>query len=99
MQIKSQSILETRTTLPVAHLSFHRSSLSSSHRVAAAAAVIAAVTVAAAAAAAVERRANSLLLGDNVRVKDTIAFFDALCRSNLSELRVWANIVSSCVMV
>lgn len=93
------SIFKIHTIFPVAHLSFHRSSLSSSHRAAAAAAATAAVTAAApAVAAALGRKADSLLLRDDVRVKDT-TFRDALpnfrgaasaggSRSNLSEFRV-----------
>lgn len=59
-----------RTTLPVAHLSFHLSSLSSSHRLGTIAAVVAAAAAAAEAAAAA---ASSSVLLDEVCLKQAIA--------------------------
>lgn len=59
-----------RTTLPVAHLSFHLSSLSSSHRLGTIAAVVAAAAAAAEAAAAA---ASSSGLLDEVCLKQAIA--------------------------
>lgn len=95
---KTESQLQVgmiRTTFPVAHLSFHLSSLSSSHRLGTMAAV------AAPAAAAAEAAASSSVLFDEVCLQQIAtavrdAFWDAARgrgRRNTpcSDLRVWAN--------
>lgn len=94
--------LRIRTTLPVAHLSFHLSSLSSSQRLGTMAAV-----VAAAAAAAAEAAASRRVFFDELCLNQTIAtlrdavssLWDAAragARRNMlgNELRVWANMLA-----
>lgn len=87
-------MIQVRTTLPVSHLPFHLSSLSSSHRLGTRAAVVAA------AAAAAEAAARSRNLFDAVCLKQAIAtsLWDVARatgrRKTLrSEFRVWANMV------